>query len=129
MKKSVIIATLLITCIIILLVVNRKEKKKDNDIECDVFQNNKYSIIFHSNGGPEIETLEICDDCNRSEDNSLPVIAKKDYNFEGWYYDSLFLMKADVKTIDELNVSIEKNNEGCDYKYKDINLYALWTKI
>lgn len=128
MKKKIILIIVMLLIIVVLLIFQKKEVNKDKIGDCNVFQNNPYRVIFHSNGGPEVETVEICDTCERSEDNKLPVLAKKDYYFGGWYYDSLFLMKADVKTIDELELSIEKDVNGCDYKYKDIELYALWIK-
>ena len=122
MKKIIII----IICMLMLCSCDKEEKKKLSS--CNEMENNKYSIIFHSNGGEEIETIDICDDCIRPEDNSLPKLTKKDYVFGGWYYDSIFLMKVDGKTIDELKVEIEKDEMGCDYKYKNVNLYALWIK-
>ncbi len=121
MKKIIV----LLLCLFILCSCG-KETNLSKD--CDVFEDNPYKIIFNSNGGEEIESIEICENCERPKDNFLPVLTKKGYNFEGWYYDSMFLMKADVKTIDELKVSIDRDVKGCDSKYLDINLYALWTE-
>ena len=128
MKKKIILIIVIVLVIIGLLVFQKKEVKKDILSDCNVFQNNAYKIVFHSNDGPEVETIEMCDTCERSEDNKLPVLARKGYDFGGWYYDSLFLSKADVKTVDELEVPIEKDVNGCDYRFKDIDLYALWVK-
>ncbi len=120
MKKIIII----LLCIFILCSCDKKEKNLSSS--CNEIENINYKIIFHSNGGNEIDTIEICDECERPADNSLPTLYRKNYIFGGWYYDSIFLMKADVKTIDELRIETEKDDLGCDYKYKDINLYALW---
>ena len=128
LKKIVIILLVLIGCFIFFYIFNKKEKNKETIVDCDVFQNNPYKIIFHSNGGPEVETVEICEDCPRDENNLLPVLTRKGYNFEGWFYDEYYLMKVNVRTIDELEISIARDDDGCDYKYKDIDLYALWTK-
>ena len=122
MKKGVI----LLICLVLLCSCGKN--KNNNTKECPGFYSNKYKVIFNSNGGTQYETIEICDICERPDIDLLPEPTKKGYVFGGWYYDDLFFSKADVKTIDQLEPSIFKDEVGCDRGYKDINLYALWIK-
>ena len=116
---------ILLVCLILLCSCGKKVEKVS---ECPEFYNNKYKVIFNSNGGNNYESIEICDICERPDIDLLPEPTKKGYIFGGWYYDELFLSKADVKTVDQLEPSIFKDDRGCDKGYRDINLYALWIK-
>ena len=122
MKKIVVI----LICLIILCSCGKKTTPVKKD--CPEFKGGEYKVIYHSNGGTEYSDVRMCETCERPEVDLLPQPTKKDYIFGGWYYDELFLSKADVKTTDELESLIYRDERGCDLKYRDINLYALWIK-
>lgn len=119
MKRTII----LLICLLFLCSCG---KKKSNDNKCKELKDWEYKITFYSNGGTEFEEIKMCEKCERPEIDLLPVPTKKNYIFGGWYYDEVFLSKADVKTVDELELKRYQDKKGCDIKIKDINLYALW---
>ena len=118
MKKILIILALILLC--------SCSKKESNVIVCPEFYKNTYKIVFDSQGGSTVESIKICSTCENNETSTLPEPTRKGYEFGGWYYDEIFLSKADVKTVDELELKRYQDKKGCDIKIKDINLYALW---
>lgn len=87
--------------------VTSATKVLDNMTITPIFVNNKYTISFNSNGGNEVEPM-IIESTNSI--NNLPVTAKDDYRFAGWYTGLTDGIKVTDKYIPK----------------SDITLYAHW---
>ena len=118
MKKILIILALILLC--------SCSKKESNVIVCPEFYKNTYKIVFDSQGGSTVESIKICSTCENNETSTLPEPTRKGYEFGGWYYDKLFLMKVESNDINTIKPKIKRDANGCDYSYNDIYLYALW---
>ena len=117
-KVFLLLITLLFLC-------SCSNKEESNVVSCPDFYKNKYKVVFYSDD-KLLSELEVCQICDNNETSELPVPVKKGYEFAGWYYDELFLSKADVQNINEVEPNIKRDINGCDSSYNDVNLYALW---
>jgi uncharacterized repeat protein (TIGR02543 family) len=74
-----------------------------------VWSANQHTITFETNGGADIENLQVAYNSNVQ----LPTPTKDGYTFDGWYYDEGLTSKADLTTMPDENLV----------------LYAKWTKV
>lgn len=54
---------------------------------------------------------------------------KDGYIFDGWYYDEKYTSKVEGSTTDSIEFVPVYDEENCIIDYKDVILYAKWTKI
>lgn len=129
-KKLFIIlgSTIIIIGIIICLILFNKKEEPIKNIECIPFTGGSYNLKFEVDGGEKIEDMSICIACSPDSYESLPIPVKEGYTFEGWYYDSSFTNKVEIEKTYEITPIDNIDKNGCKIGYKDITLYAKYTK-
>lgn len=85
-----------------------------------------FKVIFNTNGGNEIEPYIHCSNCKPKD--KMPKPTRKDYNFEGWYYDSAYTKKVSVDDIRKITYTQRYDENGC-VLLTEVILYAKWSKL
>lgn len=125
MKKTIwiglsVICLIIIFIIVFMIIFNNKEN-------CDFITGGGYNIIFHTNSDAKIDAMDVCIACAPDAYEDLPIPKRDGYVFKGWYYDKRFKRKVNVKST--LDITPVPNKKGdCVIGYKDISLYAKWSK-
>ena len=124
MKKIIgIIVFLMLVILGIFLFVFNKQKEP----ECEYFTGGGFNIVFNTNGGEKLSPMDVCIACAPDTYNELPIPTKEGYKFDGWYYDKHFLRKVNVNSTLDIT-PVPKKDGKCVVGYKDITLYAKWSK-
>ena len=109
----------------------KKDSSKDKDNTKKTCPNviNTLVISFNTDEGTELEDYRICLTCDE-EKIEVPKPEKDGKNFVGWYTDEsleheviLNGLNTDIE-ISQFNVSIDKNEDGCDSDVAKTILYA-----
>lgn len=87
-----------------------------------------YDIKFVTNGGNELENMELCASCGDFLVAQLPTPTKDDYNFLGWYADENLTIPINsvADDWDQTVVQYEYDNENCQTNKMNVTLYAKW---
>ena len=88
-----------------------------------------FNIIFVTNTGIDIENMHVCIACPLDSYDDLPIPKRDNYEFLGWYYDKKLNNKVNVSSTREIDPVPDRDIKGCLVGYKDIKLYAKWSKI
>lgn len=96
----------------------------------------KYNLIFETNGGENIETIQLCPGCSTigektNLDYELPILKKESYEFDGWYADSNYEKKIDSLEEDyEIIDFIEDfDSDNCSLNTYTGKIYAKWKEV
>lgn len=96
-----------------------------NEIACDVVEE-KFTISFNTNGGNKIDSIDIKKGIDTTKKIEKPV--RDGYEFNGWYLDEKLTQKVTFKTLGDIKPEKYVDSNGCIVGYKNISLYASWTK-
>ncbi|MBR4261829.1 MAG: InlB B-repeat-containing protein [Bacilli bacterium] len=107
---------------------NTPEIKKDSPEkeECNSIDGGSYNLIFNTNGGKEISSMNICIVCSPDSYKDIPTPVRDGYNFDGWYYDKELTNKIEFTSTKNFEVIPEYDNNKCIIGYKDIEIFAKW---
>ena len=107
---------------------NTPEIKKDSPEkeECNSIDGGSFNLIFNTNGGKEISSMNICIVCSPDSYKSIPTPVRDGYNFDGWYYDKELTKKIEFTSTKDFEVIPEYDNNKCIIGYKDIEIFAKW---
>ena len=87
----------------------------------------RYVIKFVTNGGNELENVELCTECSDFMNAQLPTTTKDGYSFFGWYADEELTIPVSVsKNWNRVPKEIVRDNEGCATGEIMVTLYAGW---
>lgn len=104
---------------------NKQKSKKE---ECTPITGGGFNLVFNTDSDKQIESMHVCIACSPDSYEDLPKAEKEGYTFEDWYYDKELTKKVEgTKTLDIKPIPNKKKN--CIIGYKDITLYAKYTKI
>ncbi len=107
---------------------NTPEIKKDSPEkkECNSIDGGSFNLIFNTNGGKEISSMNICIVCSPDSYKSIPTPVRDGYNFGGWYYDKELTKKIEFTSTKDFEVIPEYDSNKCIIGYKDIEIFAKW---
>lgn len=115
----------LILSIMIILLTTSCGKK---EAVCQDFTGGGYNLLFETNGGDSIPSMNVCIACSPSSYPEVPTPKKKGYKFEGWYYDIELTIKVDATYTYQINPVLKYNENNCHTGYEDVTIYAKWSK-
>lgn len=87
-----------------------------------------YNLILETVEGENLGNMSICIACGPSSYEDLPIVEKEGYTFEGWYYDKELTNKVEITSTMEITPVPNYTEEDCYSGYKDITLYAKFSK-
>ena len=88
-----------------------------------------YTLNFETNSNDKIADIDVCIGCASETYEKLPIPTRKNYVFEGWYYDKNFVRPIQGETLEAISPVPNITDEGCNIGYKDMTIYAKWTKM
>ena len=100
----------------------------DNPTCVDV-TDTSYTLNFETNSNDKIADIDVCIGCESDTYEKLPTPTRKNYVFEGWYYDENFVRPIQGETLEAISPVPNITDEGCNIGYKDMTIYAKWTKM
>ena len=101
----------------------------ENKDECNYMTGGGYNILFDTNSDIVFNNMHVCIACPLDSYDDLPIPKRDNYEFLGWYYDKKLNNKVNVSSTRDINSVSDKDIKGCLVGYKDIKLYAKWSKI
>lgn len=121
-RGIVILICILVICFIIYFIIRNKNMN-------EVVTGGRFSVFFDTNGGEKIEPISVCIGCAPDTYSDLEIPVKKGYEFDSWYYDSLFEDKVRTKSTMNIRSTLERDFFGKIIGYKDVTLYAKWEEV
>lgn len=116
-------------CIIEYEIVTLYAKWYKKPVKCYPLGNGSYTLHYNTNGGYDISDSTICVGCESNTYKFLSTPIKVGYKFVGWYYDSSLKNEVTGTKTNNVKYEIEYDVNGCEKRYKDITIYAKWSKI
>ena len=112
----------------------RKEVRESLDTgriskQCKPFTGGSYTLKFDTDGGTEIEDMNVCIACSPDSYKDIPIPEKEGYTFEGWYTDKEFTNLVSITNIRDFKPVPKYNKDKCMIGYEDITIHARWSKI
>ncbi len=101
---------------------NDKSKKE----ECVFLDGGSYNLIFNTNGGKEISSINICIACSPDSYENIPTPTRDGYNFDGWYFDKELTKKIEFTSTKDFEIIPEYDKNKCIIGYIDIEIFAKW---
>lgn len=90
-----------------------------------------YDIKFVTNGGNNLENMNLCATCADFENAQLPTPTRDGYDFLNWYADeNLTIPVSSIKNdLDQTSMQVEYDGENCPTGKINVTLYAKWEKL
>ena len=104
-----------------------EEKPEESPIVCSN-DFSPYKIVYYTNGGNKVDSFTHCGSCTYKTAQNLPTPVREGYEFKGWYYDTKFKQKVNVKKATDITYTKNYDSQGCQIQ-ATVKLYARWEKI
>ena len=143
-KKGIVIASIVALILIVSITCifgyyssrdkTRKEVRESLDgdkiiKQCKPFTGGSYTLKFDTNGGDEIEDMNVCIACSPDSYKDIPIPVKEGYKFLGWFTDKEFTNPIHFTNTKDLKSVPEYDEDKCMIGYQDIKIYAKWDEI
>ena len=145
MKRKGIVIGLIVALVLIVSITcilgyyssrekTRKEVRESLDTDkiskqCKPFTGGSYTLKFDTDGGTEIEDMNVCIACSPDNYKDIPIPEKEGYTFEGWYTDKEFTNMVSITNIRDFEPVPKYDKNKCKIGYQDITIHARWSKI
>ena len=104
-------------------------KWKVNDPVCNNLEGGTRKLIFNTNGGSTLNSIDVCVGCAANTYSNFPTPTKNGYTFAGWFYDSGFTKAVMGDSVNTIPVEYLYDSDHCEVGYKDVTIYAKWVEI
>ena len=143
-KKGIVVASIVALVLIVSITCifgyissrdkTRKEVRESLDTDkikkqCTPFTGGSYTLKFDTDGGDEIEDMNICIACSPDSYKDIPIPEKEGFTFDGWYSDKKLTKKIDFTNTKDIKAVPKYDKDKCMTGYKDITLYANWSDV
>ena len=142
MKRNILILITILLIIAILTVsifvffskkeTDKKELNKEEFSEnmtkkkCMPFTGGSFNLIFDTNGGEELESMNICIACSPDSYLDIPIPEKEGSKFLGWFTDKEFTNPIHFTNTKDLKSVPKYDKNNCMIGYENITIHAKW---